>query len=797
MIGKSIKIALHRLMTLKAYSSINIGGLAVAVSVCLAIFFYVHYHLSFDKYIPDGENTYRLITRYGQGAYSTNTFACFDVVLSGLPGVAAHTACYDNHHIEEVFTGAKKIRVTEALFAKPSFLEFFGVKMIRGEKASLDRPNTVLVTPGLANRLFPDSDPIGQELLLRSFTANRDSLISYYITGIVEPLPENSHLRYEMLLSQKGHFEPTIDILKSRKVFGGLIYLKVFPSTNISDLEKQLQTGVKSLLEDAPGPPLDAINHKLQAVYDIHFTPGLNNEAQPTVRRSSLDILLLVGLIMLTIAIMNSVIIHIARINFNRIPTLIIRFHGGTKLHLFVQTFVEVFISAAIAFAIAIFLLGLFNATLADQLFANWKISFHDTAFLIFALVLFLVITFFISILSSLYLLKTETIIREATRPRGIKVAVPLVVFQFIMVIGLIGFAIIINKQMDFVAKKDLGYSSENVLVVKVPQQNAKIYHFRAELLNVPGIINAGTAQQYPGYRLQDMNFTSGGYTFPFKLGFIDTDAIETLNIGIVEYFDNTGHDATDGWLINTTFYNQLRERFSHEQIATGNFPVDESQAEGEEATQFVVLGVMKNFHYASLHSEIESFAFFIPRPEDRYNRFMLVRIQQSKSREAIHAIEKKMAEIYPGQPFNYSFLQTELNQEYASEKTLLKLINIFSVLAILIAGMGLVGLSIFMTEKRTKEIGIRKVNGASVHEIMQMLNLVFIRWVGIAFIIATPVSWFVAENWLQNFAYKTSLSWWIFGLSGGITLVIVLVAVSWLTYRVARRNPVEALRYE
>jgi putative ABC transport system permease protein len=797
MIRKSIKIALHRLMTLRAYSSINIGGLAVAISVCLAIFFYVHYHRSFDTFIPDGENTYRLITRYGQGAYSTNTFACFEEVLSELPGVASHTSCYDNHNIEDVFIGEKKMKVDGALFAQPSFIDFFGVKMIRGEKASLDRPNAVLVTPGFANRLFPDSDPIGQTLQLRSFTANQDSLISYYITGIVEPMPDNSHLRFEMLLSQKGHFEPTVKRIKSLKVFGGLIYLKLFPSTNIPDLEKKLHAGVHSFLEDAPGPPLDAINHKLQAVYDIHFTPGLNNESQPTVRRSSLDILLLVGLIILTIAIMNSVIIHIARINFNRIPTLIIRFHGGTKLHLFVQTLVEVFISAAIAFAIAILLLGLFNKTLADQFFANWTISFHDTAFLIFIFTLFVVVTLSISILSSLYLLKTETIIREATRPRGLKVAVPLVVFQFIMVIGLIGFAFIINKQMDFVAKKDLGYKSENMLILKVPQRNAKIYNFRAELLNVPGIINAGTAHQYPGYRLQDMNFTSGGYTFPFKLGFIDTDAIETLNIGIVEYFNNAGHDATDGWLINATFYNHLRERFTHEQIATGNFPVDESQAEGEASTQFVVLGVMKDFHYASLHSEIENFAFFIPRPEDRYNRFMLVRIQQSKSGEVINAIENKMAEIYPGQPFNYSFLQSELNQEYASEKTLLKLINIFSVLAILIAGMGLVGLSIFMTEKRTKEIGIRKVNGASVGEIMQMLNLVFIRWVVIAFIIATPVSWFVAENWLQSFAYKTQLSWWIFILSGIITLCIVLITVSWQTFKVARRNPVEALRYE
>ena len=162
-----------------------------------------------------------------------------------------------------------------------------------------------------------------------------------------------------------------------------------------------------------------------------------------------------------------------------------------------------------------------------------------------------------------------------------------------------------------------------------------------------------------------------------------------------------------------------------------------------------------------------------------------------------ITAIENKLSQIYPGQPIHYSFLDEQLSRQYASEQILMRLINAFSILAILIASMGLMGLSIFMTEKRSKEIRIRKVNGSTVSEIVQLLNTVFIKWVGLAFIIATPIVYYAAQQWLQNFAYRTPVSWWIFLLSGLIALFIVMITVSWQTFKVARRNPVEALRYE
>ena len=360
MIQKSIKIAIRRLITLKAFSLINIGGMAIAISVGLAILLYTTHHYRFDKYIPDGENSYRLISTYGNGTFRTNTFACFDDVLSDYPEVKSHTLCYNNHNIEEVFIAENKIKVNDALLVNGSFFDFFSVKIIRGNKTAINQPNTMMVTPAMAKKLYPEKDAIGQTVLLRSFTRNQDSLISYTITGIVEPLPETSHIKYEMLLSQLGHFTPTTKIVKSRKVFGGLIYVKLFPSANINALEKSLQTIVEPILGGKHGPPLNAINHKLQPVYEIHTTQGLTNERQPTVRRSSLNILLMVGLLIFVIAIMNSVIMHITRTAFNRTTTLIIRFFGGNKMNLFLQTFMDVFISVMISFLLSLFILSAF-----------------------------------------------------------------------------------------------------------------------------------------------------------------------------------------------------------------------------------------------------------------------------------------------------------------------------------------------------------------------------------------------------------------------------------------------------
>lgn len=791
MLKQYINIGLKRLLAFKVYSLINIVGFGIAIAVSIAILLFTNYHFSFDNYISDGENSYRIISRYGDGTYMANTFACFDDVLVDCPKVASHTIAYNIHHIDEVYVNNDKIKCNELIFANASFLDFFSAEMIEGDKQSINQPNTMFVTPIMAKKLFPDKEAMNQTVFVKSFTANRDSLIGFTISGIIAPLPHTSHLGYEILLSQKGHFSQTVENVKARKVLAGAVYVKLFPNTNIEELEQSITQKVAPILKGAHGPPMEVFNHKLQPIYDIHFSTDTTNELRPTVRLSSLYILLLVGLLIFAIATINFINIHIARASFNHKQSKIIVFLGGSKKHLFSNTFIEVILSVTFSFLIALISLIVFSETLTKTFFIDWNISFHSTEIWLVTAGLYFVVAIMVSLFCA------SIFIKNTSHFQQIKLAIPLVVFQFVLVIALIGFTILINKQMHFVNQKELGYSSENVVIIEIHQRNSKVNTFRDELLKLPGIISASTVQQYPGYRLQDMNFSDNENSFPFKFGFIDQYAIKTLDINVLQYFKAAKEAATNGWYINQIFYNKLKKYYSEEQIAAGDFSGNESQTSDNSKQDFEILGVMSDFHYASLHSRIENFAFFVPEPDSRYFRFLLIRINQSESQALLKEIEKKMFEIYPGQSFNYQFLDEQLNNQYHSEQSMLKLINSFSVLAIIIACLGLIGLSLLMIEKRTKEIGIRKVNGATVFEIIKMLNTYFIKWIAIAFVIATPIAWYAMEKWLQNFAYKTELSWWIFVLAGFITIVIVILTVSWQTFKAARRNPVEALRYE
>lgn len=797
MIWKSIKIGIQRLLAFKAYAIINISGLALAIFVCLATLIYVQHHASFEKYINNGENSYRLISRIDDGTYYANTFACFEDVIHLCPEIKSHTLCFANQRIDEVVIDSTIIRVKGAIFADASFIDYFSVKIIEGEKASINQPNTMMLTPAMSGKLFPGKNAIGQTVQIKSNTGDQDSLVSYSVSGIIEPLPGTSHIEYEFLLSKNGHFEAMAKRLKSQKVFGGLLYVKIYPSSNTGVLEKKLTDLIVPELNSAFGPPLDAFDHKLQPVYDIHFTPGLIGETGTTIRRSTHTILILTGILILALAIMNFVIMYIARASFHQKATLIVRSYGGTKIHLLIQTILEVLISVVISFLIAFTILYLIQFYVPSLFNVDWDIKAEASTLWIMSLSLFMVVVTAISLLSSPDLLKQGSILKQTTRERKIKAAIVLVIFQFTLVIGLLGFTLMMNIQMKFIQNRELGYTSENVMLIQVPQSNAKVHVLKEELALLPGVISSGTVQHCPGYHFQDMNFSINGNPFPFKFGFIDQEALQTLGIQPLYYFTDEKEKATNGWLINETFYTNLRSRFSEEEIAASDFPDEESQTDDPTRQKFIIQGVLQDFHYASLHSEIENFAFFITDPETRNNRFVLVHFDTDKNEEVFQAINKKITEIYPGFAVNYSFLDEQLKSHYASEETILKLINVISILAILVACFGLIGLSIFITEKRTREIGIRKVNGASEVGIIRILCIDFLKWVSIAFIIATPVAYYATGRWLENFAYRTSLSIWIFILAGVIALLIAMITVSWQTFLAARKNPVETLRYQ
>jgi ABC-type antimicrobial peptide transport system permease subunit len=369
-----------------------------------------------------------------------------------------------------------------------------------------------------------------------------------------------------------------------------------------------------------------------------------------------------------------------------------------------------------------------------------------------------------------------------------------LVIFQFALTIILMAGIIVISQQVQYMKQKDLGFNKENVLIVRMQDQLMQKYEIaKNSLLLIPEVSGISTSQSpLTNWQMSDMPVWDGKQTenvFDMGINSVDYDFDETLGIEVIEgrfLSKEYAKDATDGFVINEAAVKAM-ELKNPVGTKISIFNGTPYERKGE------IIGVIKNMHTESLHSEIKPFAYLYS-PSGSY---MYIKVNSSANSALLLSIKNIIVEIAPNDPVEFSFLEDDLNNLYSSEETTESLIGYSSLIAIIISCLGLFGLSLYGLQKRIKEIGIRKVNGAEVSEIIILLNKDFVKWVAIAFVIAVPIAWYAMKSWLQNYVYKIDLSWWIFSLAGLTALLIALITVSFQTFKVARRNPVEALRYE
>jgi len=367
-----------------------------------------------------------------------------------------------------------------------------------------------------------------------------------------------------------------------------------------------------------------------------------------------------------------------------------------------------------------------------------------------------------------------------------------LVLFQFGISIVLISSTLFIYRQMRFIQNLNLGFSKDQLMIIPLNDNKIrfKIVSFKQELSKNPSIISTSATSDLPGEMIwvTSINYEGANAQKPETMTYlyVDKDFIKTYGVQLKEGYqlgDTSCPYSGAQYLLNESAVKKLGwdkpvgKRFSI-------YPIKEG----------FVTGIISDFHFKSLHSEVEPLFLYM---RDSTSNYLTVKLSTIGISGSVDYIKRLWNKMVPDSPFEYFFYDNFYDQLYKKEATFGKIIFIFSSIAILIACMGLFGLAAFFSEKRTKEIGIRKINGAVITEVLIMLNSEFLKWVVISFVIATPVSWFAMHKWLQTFAYKTELSWWIFGLAGIIALVIALLTVSWHSWRAAMRNPVEALRYE
>ena len=779
-----LKLAYRKLLKQKSFSIISLLGLATSMAASIVILTYYFHEISFDKHIPDSDRTYRIITRLGESQFWARTFACYGDALENRPEVENFTSFFYAANCN-VNINESDYSVSESVVADSGFVDFFGLELISGRKEDLGLPNQLFITQELAKIFFPFDNPLGKEIFLRHIEGLRNDSIGYFtIAGIFKSLPDNMHFGCEMVFSQQGHFSERMTRMKESKVSGVNVYVRLFQDVPPTDLETSLTDMLVPFLKGARGPEIEGFYSELQAVRDIHFTPDIHREPRPVTRRSMMYMLLSVGLLILVLMTLNFISMVIVQSHEQSKASGIMRILGANNTDLIHLSLLKIVMLVVLSLFLTWIIIALAEPLLQTIFGSSWSFQNLRSQIFLVGLGAGILVVFF-TLLGTLL---------SVPGRKGFSVFAVLSVFQFVIVILLVGFSMMIKRQIRFLDQKDLGYSAENMLVARIPGDVPRGSLLVEEIKRQAGVISASTAHHHPVDIFQSMSFSAEGNEYQFGFRMVDAETVENLEIDLLKKFSSPEGPLED-WIINETFYKHLLQNFSPEEIATSNFGSDEDDQDlGNSGTPFVVGGVMGDFHFSSLHNGIGNFAFVTRNPETSYNRWLMIRFSEGQLAHVKKITHGMMEKHFPGRPPELFLLEDRLNEQYKASHNLSNVIRIFTILSILIAISGVYGLSLFMTRRRTREIGVRKIHGAQSRQIINMLNLGFLRWVGIAFIIACPLTIWALNKWLINFAFRATLPWWILALSGLLVTGIALAAVSWQSTTAARMNPVDTL---
>lgn len=803
------KISFRHIFKQKFYSLINIGGLAVGLTCCLLILLYINYETSFDQHYQDGNQIYRVYMegqedgRLQGGAVVTTPLA--ETLLKEYPEVIEATRIAPNLGD----AGTNLVRTTKMsensyeegfLSTDPSFLKMFQFPMIHGNFDALERPFTVVLTESKAARFFPGENPVGQNIILNNNTEQ-----PYEVTGVMEDLPNNTHFRFDYLLSMEG--------IETAQVpnwsFGNFMaYIKLAPNTNVPDLEGKMVDIIKRYKDSNYEENVKAGNHfwyRLQAIQDIHLK---STHIYGYWTHGNIRYVWLFGLIaafILLIASINFMNLSTAR-SANRAKEIGLRkVLGSRQKQLRRQFLMESTLISSLAFLLALLLSWLllpsFNQLTGSALSMPWDNFWLLPSFLVGTLLIGFVSgiypSFFLSAFQPIQSLKGQ--LKSGKKGAGFRSA--LVVFQFTISIVLIVGSLVVKKQLDYIQKKQLGFNKEQVIIIEdtytINEQRAS---FKENLQQISGIEDISFSSFVPvnGYERNGSGAWPTGSN-PEESGvnlakwYVDYDYIKTLGMNILDGRDfskDMQTDAQEAIIINQQAADLLGYEDPVGKQITSYTYLDSETGKLLDAT-YTIIGVVENFHYESLKQNIEGLSLVI----NFYSSSALVKVNTDNPQQLLGDIENVWAKFAPDQPFRYNFLDERFAKMYAFESRVGQIFTAFTGLAILIACLGLFALATFMAEQRRKEISIRKVLGASISNITLMLTKNFTILVGIALLVATPIAWLLMRSWLQDFAYRISIGWTVFAIAGITALLIATLTISYQAIRAAVANPADNLR--
>ncbi|GAB4056096.1 ABC transporter permease [Spirosoma litoris] len=806
MIRNYLKIAFRNLKRQKVSTSINVIGLAIGLATCILIMLYVQDELSYDRYNEKADRIFRVnlklqLNGKDVGGTSLGQNAARDLKQE-FPEVLKATRIWGGSDF--VSYGATAFREDNLLFADSSFFDVFTIPFLKGNpKRALAEPNTVVLTEETARKYFGNKDPLGKALLFGSDKR------PYRITGVVRNVPANSHFQFDMLATLVGH-DQIIDWPGWLYNINYQTYLLLPEQYDYKQLEakipqlaeKQMGSEIQKWLKISPKQFRergDDFGVFLQPLTDIHLYSRSESSSGGNIMY--VYVLMAIAAFMLLIACVNFMNLATATAVRRSREVGVRKVLGSVKGQLQQQFLIESVLLAMVALMVGLLLVGLalpfFNQLTGKALTMSLLTNSSVAAGLVAGTVLVGLLAgsypaFYLSSFKPVLVLKG----RATARRGSFNLRSGLVVFQFFVTISLIIATVTADRQLRYMQVQKVGFDHEQVLVIHDTQMlgnNETV--FRDKIIQSPQVVMGSISGQVPVGRTNMDNTTVRTKENPdqgvmTRFYFVDPEYIPTLGMRMVQGRNFSKRFPTDASavILNETAVKAL----GWQKNPIGRELIGHTDDNGVNI-MYRVVGVVSDFHFESLRQKIGPLAMFLGRNSGN----ILVKTRTDKLPEFLASLKQQWESFAPTAPFSYSFLDDRFAKVYVSEQKIEQVLTLFSSLTIFIACLGLFGLATYTAEQRTKEIGVRKVLGASVGSVVALLSKDFLKLILIALVIASPIAWWGMNQWLKEFAYKVTIDWWIFALAGLLAIGIALLTVSYQSIKAALVNPVKSLRSE
>ena len=801
MLTNYLKTAIRNLWKRKSFSLINIVGLAIGMAVSFLILLYVWNEVTYDRFHENYENICRIATKLdaqGRHIEIASVPAPLGPVLvdqfpeviraARLRGFGTGIVAYEDKLFEE----------DRIFHADPDLFSVFTISIVRGNPDSwLQAPFQMVITQEMAEKYFGDADPMGKTLKV-------DNRYTYTVTGVVKKMPENSHFKFSMIGSLST-LEKIRGDLNLWMGFNYRTYILLEDNPSIEGITKKINDLLMANIPEQFKQLGAEVELFLQPIRSIHLHSHLEGEMEPPGNPAFIRILTTIALFILLIACINFMNLSTAQ-SSRRAREVgmrkVLGAHRGKLIGQFLgESLLLSFISLVIAIVLIYALLPVFNHLVSKDLVFNPA----QNGIILLGLIGITLLAgllagtypaFFLSAFVPLEVLKSR--FKAGKGHRFFRNG--LVTLQYIISITLIVSTFVIFYQLHHIKNRDLGFDKEQVAVISLRGQVYRKHDvFKNEILRLPGVLSAACSSTVPSRGLSETMFSFEGIDQKkqvFPIMEIDPDYLETMNMQLAagRGFSTEHPGDSKAMILNETLIKQLGwDEPLGKTVSMMDLADADNPGKGFIEVPYTVIGVVRDFHFESLHEKIRGHLMKISGQVNRIS----VRLRPGTIAGTLQSIENIWRELEPAHPFSYVFLDDSFDRLYRSEQRMGQIFISFTLMAIFISCLGLFGLASFTTDQRTKEIGIRKVLGASMSNVVLLLSKDFTKWVILANVVAWPVAYLVMARWLQNFAYRISLGIWMFILSGALALIIAVFTVSTKALKAAAADPVDSLRYE